>query len=338
MTEPILSVRDLRVDFPTDDGVVSAVRGVSFDLHRGEVLGIVGESGCGKSVTNMAIMGLLPKTARVSGSVRLGDDELVGRYPAEMRPVRGRRISMIFQDPMTSLNPVYSVGWQLVEAVRAHNDVSKDEARKRAVDLLALVGIPNPADRYSSYPHEFSGGMRQRVMIAMAIANDPEILIADEPTTALDVTVQAQILETLQRIRQETGTAIIFITHDLGVLAGMADRLLVMYAGKVVESGAIEEVYDNPLMPYTIGLLGAIPGEQSHGRRLNQIKGAPPSLMRIPAGCLFAPRCPLANDLCRSTAPVEVAASDAHGVSCHRVDQVRDASDRRALFGSMGGD
>jgi peptide/nickel transport system ATP-binding protein len=334
---PILSVRDLRVDFPTDDGVVSAVRGVSFDLQRGEVLGIVGESGCGKSVTNMAIMGLLPKTARISGSVRLGGDELVGRYPAEMRPIRGRRISMIFQDPMTSLNPVYTVGWQLVEAIRAHNEVSKKDARTRAVELLELVGIPNPNDRFGSYPHEFSGGMRQRVMIAMAIANDPEILIADEPTTALDVTVQAQILETLQRIRGETGTSIVFITHDLGVLAGMADRLIVMYAGKVVESGTIEDVYDDPLMPYTIGLLGAIPGEDSHGRRLNQIQGAPPSLMRVPAGCLFAPRCPISTEICRTSEPIAVDASDVHGVACHRVEQVRAAVDRRELFGSKGG-
>lgn len=332
MTDALLQVRDLRVEFPTDDGVVRAVRGVSFDLRRGEVLGIVGESGCGKSVTNLAIMGLLPKTARVSGSVKVGDDEIVGRFPGEMREIRGKRIAMIFQDPMTSLNPVYSVGWQLVETIRAHREMKKNEARAKAVDLLRLVGIPSPDDRFDSYPHEFSGGMRQRVVIAMAIANDPEVLIADEPTTALDVTVQAQILDTLQRIRRETGTAIIFITHDLGVLAGMADRLLVMYAGRVVESGPIEEVFDDPQMPYTIGLLGAIPGEDSHGRRLNQIKGAPPSLMRVAEGCLFAPRCPLAVESCGASEPGVVGPEVHHGVACHRVDDIRSMSDRRSIF------
>jgi peptide/nickel transport system ATP-binding protein len=249
-----------------------------------------------------------------------------------MREIRGKRIAMIFQDPMTSLNPVYTVGWQLVETIRAHREMKKAEARAKAVDLLRLVGIPNPDDRFDSYPHEFSGGMRQRVVIAMAIANDPEVLIADEPTTALDVTVQAQILDTLQRIRRETGTAIIFITHDLGVLAGMADRLLVMYAGRVVESGRIEDVFDDPQMPYTIGLLGAIPGEDSHGRRLNQIKGAPPSLMRVPEGCLFAPRCPLAVDACWSSEPGAVEPEIDHGVACHRVNDVKAMADRRSIF------
>ena len=214
---PLLSVKDLEVSFPTDDGVVRAVRGVSFDLAKGEVLGIVGESGCGKSVTNMAVMGLLPRTARISGSVKIDDKELVGLLPSEMRKVRGREISMIFQDPMTALNPVYTVGWQLVETIRAHQDISKKAAMSRAVDYLELVGIPQPDQRVNAYPHEFSGGMRQRVVIAMAIANKPRILIADEPTTALDVTVQAQILETLQRIRKETDLSIVLITHDLGV-------------------------------------------------------------------------------------------------------------------------
>ena len=332
MTDPLLQVRNLSVEFPTDDGVVRAVRGVSFDLRRGEVLGIVGESGCGKSVTNLAIMGLLPKTARVSGSVKVGADEVVGRLPGEMREIRGKRIAMIFQDPMTSLNPVYTVGWQLVETIRAHREMKKGEARTKAVDLLRLVGIPNPDDRFDSYPHEFSGGMRQRVVIAMAIANDPEVLIADEPTTALDVTVQAQILDTLQRIRRETGTAIIFITHDLGVLAGIADRLLVMYAGRVVESGPIDEVFDDPQMPYTIGLLGAIPGEDSHGRRLNQIKGAPPSLMRVPEGCLFAPRCPLALEACGDSEPTIVGPDAHHGVACHRAGDIRAMPNRRSIF------
>jgi len=336
MNDVLLRVRDLDVEFPTDDGNVRAVRGVSFDLRRGEVLGIVGESGCGKSVTNLAIMGLLPKTARVSGSVRVGDDEVVGRFPAEMREIRGKRVAMIFQDPMTSLNPVYTVGWQLVETIRAHKEMKKSEARAKAVELLRLVGIPNPDDRFDSYPHEFSGGMRQRVVIAMAIANEPEVLIADEPTTALDVTVQAQILETLQRIRRETGTAIIFITHDLGVLAGMADRLLVMYAGRVVESGSIEEVFDDPKMPYTIGLLGAIPGENSHGRRLNQIKGAPPSLMRIASGCLFAPRCPVAMPHCSESEPSQVDADEVHGVACHRASEIASMAGRRDMFTREG--
>jgi peptide/nickel transport system ATP-binding protein len=249
-----------------------------------------------------------------------------------MREIRGKRIAMIFQDPMTSLNPVYTVGWQLVETIRAHRDMKKAEARAKAVDLLRLVGIPNPDDRFDSYPHEFSGGMRQRVVIAMAIANDPEVLIADEPTTALDVTVQAQILDTLQRIRRETGTAIIFITHDLGVLAGVADRLLVMYAGRVVESGQIDEVFVEPKMPYTIGLLGAIPGEDSHGRRLNQIKGAPPSLMRLAPGCLFAPRCPLAIATCHESEPAQVGAEETHGVACHRSSEITAMADRREIF------
>lgn len=332
MSEVLLKVRDLAVDFPTDDGIVKAVRGVSFDLRQGEVLGIVGESGCGKSVTNLAIMGLLPRTAEVRGSAQIGGHEIIGRYPAEMREVRGRRIAMIFQDPMTSLNPVYTIGWQLIEAIRAHTKMSKRKARARAIELLELVGIPNPESRIDSYPHEFSGGMRQRVVIAIAISNDPEVLIADEPTTALDVTVQAQILDTLQRIRRETKMAIIFITHDLGVLAGLADRLLVMYAGRVVEAGSIEAVFERPQMPYTIGLLGAIPTETSHGTRLNQISGAPPSLVRLSSGCQFEPRCPLATAACASAEPQPLSADVEHGAACIRVDDIRRMSDPRGIF------
>jgi len=330
--EALLSVRDLEVAFPTDDGVVRAVRGVSFDLKRGEVLGIVGESGCGKSVTNLAVMGLLPRTAIVSGSVRIEGREIVGLLPAEMRQVRGKEISMIFQDPMTALNPVYTVGWQLVEAIRAHHDISKKAALSRAIDYLEMVGIPQPDQRVTSYPHEFSGGMRQRVVIAMAIANEPKVLIADEPTTALDVTVQAQILETFERIRKETDLSVILITHDLGVLAGMADRLLVMYAGRVCEAGKIDDVFDQPRMPYTVGLLGAIPGEQTLGRRLNQIKGAPPSLVRVSPGCQFAPRCPLVVDRCRGEEPSLVDTGEGHLAACHEWQRVVASPTGRSIF------
>ena len=256
----LLEVDHLSVDFPTDDGVVHAVRDVSFTLAPGEVLGIVGESGSGKSVTSMAVMGLLPKSARIIGSIRFKGEQLVGRKNKAMQSLRGSKIAMVFQDPMTSLNPVYTVGWQLSEAVQAHHDISKKEAWDRAVDMLDLVGIPQPADRANAYPHEFSGGMRQRAMIAMAIANDPDVIIADEPTTALDVTVQAQILELLVKHQgRDPSAAIVLITHDLGVVAGMADRMLVMYAGKVVESGTVDDVFYDPRMPYTVGLLGLDP-------------------------------------------------------------------------------
>lgn len=335
--EVLLAVRDLEVAFPTEDGVVRAVRGVSFDLKKGEVLGIVGESGCGKSVTNLAVMGLLPKTAVVSGSVKIDGREIVGLLPAEMRQIRGKEISMIFQDPMTALNPVYTVGWQLVEAIRAHHDVSKKAALSRAIDYLEMVGIPQPRERVKSYPHEFSGGMRQRVVIAMAIANEPQVLIADEPTTALDVTVQAQILETFERIRQETDLSIILITHDLGVLAGMADRLLVMYAGRVAEAGGIDDVFDHPRMPYTVGLLGAIPGERTIGRRLNQIKGAPPSLVRMSPGCQFAPRCPVAVEHCRTEEPALVEAGASQLVACHEWERLATNPSARSIFATEAG-
>jgi len=332
MIQPLLRVANLFVDFPLEDGTVKAVRDVSFELNAGEILGIVGESGCGKSVTSLAIMGLLPRTAIVSGSVKIGGDEIIGRYPAELRKVRGKRISMIFQDPMTSLNPVYTVGWQIIEAVQTHQNMSRGIARDRAIDLLRLVGIPNPEIRIDAYPHEFSGGMRQRVVIAIAIANEPEVLIADEPTTSLDVTVQAQILDTLQRIRRETNMSIIFITHDLGVLAGIASRLLVMYAGRVVESGPIDSVFDQPKMPYTIGLLGAIPTESSHGSRLNQISGAPPSLVRLLPGCQFEPRCPLADFGCTSSEPQLLPVGEHHTAACSRADDVAAMADAHTIF------
>ena len=333
-TAPLLAVRDLTVDFPTEDGVVHAVRGVSFTLERGDVLGVVGESGSGKSVTMMAVMGLLPRTARIGGSARFHGEELVGRPRKELNRYRGAKIAMIFQDPMTSLNPVYTVGWQLTEGIRAHRKMSKKAARAEAKELLELVGIPQAERRLDCYPHEFSGGMRQRAVIAMAMANRPEVLIADEPTTALDVTVQAQILEMLQDIRRDTGVAIVLITHDLGVVAGMADRMLVMYAGKPVESGSVDDVYYRPRMPYTAGLIGAIPDVTDHGRRLNQIPGAPPSLINLPPGCPFSARCPLATaDCAHHEPPLAGTDTDAHLAACHHWDQLVDRDPRSVFLG-----
>ena len=336
-TDTVLSVRDLTVDFPSGDGAVHAVRGVSYELYPGEVLGIVGESGSGKSVTSMAVMGLLPKTARVSGSVRFRGEELLGKSDKELTRVRGKNIAMIFQDPMTSLNPVYKIGYQLAEAVRAHNDVTRQQARKRAIELLDLVNIPQPDKRADQYPHEFSGGMRQRVVIAIAMANDPDVIIADEPTTALDVTVQAQVLESLRSAQRETGAAMVLITHDLGVVAGQADRVLVMYAGKPVEIGTVEDIYYNPRMPYTLGLLGSLPRlDNRHQSRLTPIQGAPPSLVNLPPGCPFTPRCPIAVDICQTREPdlepVDAAGAFAttgvrgHQSACHLKDQVADQS------------
>ena len=301
----VLSVRDLKVNFPTDDGLVQAVRGVSYDLHRGEVLGIVGESGSGKSVTSLTIMGLLPRSAQVSGSIRYGNTELLGASEKKLNEVRGQSIAMIFQDPMTSLNPVYSIGYQIAEAVRAHRRVSKSVALDRAVELLDIVGIPRARERIENYPHEFSGGMRQRVVIAIAMANNPDVIIADEPTTALDVTVQAQVLEALARAREATGAAMILITHDLGVVAGQADRVLVMYAGRPVEVASVDDVYYRPRMPYTLGLLGSMPRLDATTRqeRLTPIVGSPPSMLNPPPGCPFTPRCPMARELCDQVEP-----------------------------------
>jgi oligopeptide/dipeptide ABC transporter ATP-binding protein len=317
---PLFEVKDLTVSFPTDDGLVQAVRGVSYSVSPGEVLGIVGESGSGKSVTSLAIMGLLPPSAQVSGSVRLHGQELVGASYATMAKLRGLTISMIFQDPISSLNPVYSIGWQLAEAVRAHHDVSKKAALDRAVDLLQLVGIPNARERAANYPHEFSGGMRQRVVIAMAMANDPDVLIADEPTTALDVTVQAQILETLDLAREETNAAMVLITHDLGVVAGVADRVLVMYAGKQVETGDVDDLFYHSRMPYTVGLLESIPRlDQVSGAELTPIPGSPPSLLNLAPGCPFSPRCRMRIAVCDEQEP-ELMPVDVvdHRAACHR--------------------
>ena len=293
-TEPVLSVRHLKVEFPTDDGLVHAVDDVTFDLAAEETLGIVGESGSGKSVTSMAILGLLPKSANVSGDVIFGGRNLIGLKQKELRQVRGDRIAMVFQDALAALNPVFTVGAQIGEAISVHHDSSKEDLDDRVLELLDLVGIPQPRQRASQYPHEFSGGMRQRAMIAMAIANDPEVLIADEPTTALDVTIQAQVMDVLERIQDRTKTAVILITHDLGVVAGVADRVLVMYAGRQVERGDIDQIFYNPRHPYTRGLLASLPRlDRRYGdERLHRIKGQPPSLTFLPPGCSFHPRCP----------------------------------------------
>jgi oligopeptide/dipeptide ABC transporter ATP-binding protein len=329
----VLAVEKLTVGFPTPDGVVRAVRGVSYRLSPGEVLGIVGESGSGKSVTSMAVMGLLPRTARVSGSVRFRGRELIGASDKAMTGVRGKQIAMIFQDPMTSLNPVYKIGYQLAEAVLAHNDVGRGAARKRAVELLELVGIPFPEKRIDQYPHEFSGGMRQRVVIAIAMANDPDVIIADEPTTALDVTVQAQVLEALRAAQRETGAAMILITHDLGVVAGQADRVLVMYAGKPVEIGPVDSIYHAPQMPYTLGLLGSLPRlDVRSQQRLTPIQGAPPSLLHLPPGCPFTPRCPSAKELCQRVEPELLQVAPGHLAACHYSAELRGHPDPAELF------
>ena len=323
-TEPLLKVTDLSVEFPTDDGVVKAGRGVSFEVGRHEILGIVGESGCGKSVTAMAIMGLLPSTARVTGSIKFRGEELVGLKPRDMRAYRGNKIAMVFQDPMTALNPVYKVGSQLAEAVRVHQTMSRKQARVRAIELLEMVQIPQAATRVDSYPHEFSGGMRQRAMIAMAIANSPDVLIADEPTTALDVTVQAQILEMLMGLQDQLDHAIVLITHDLGVVAGMVDRMQVMYAGQVVESGTADDVFYSPRMPYSIGLLGSLPAHAGTLERLKPISGAPP--------CPFVPRCPLASAQCETTEAQLETVSEAHLSRCHHVKELNEMSEPLRLF------
>jgi oligopeptide/dipeptide ABC transporter ATP-binding protein len=331
----VLRVEDLSVGFPTEDGLVTAVRGVSYALREREVLGIVGESGSGKSVSSLAVMGLLPRSARVTGRIVYRGDDVLTMSPSQQRGLRGKRISMVFQDPMTALNPVYTIGDQLAEAVRSHEAVPQKVALRRAQEMLDLVGIPQPAARLRSYPHEFSGGMRQRAMIAMAIVNNPDVIIADEPTTALDVTVQAQILETLTEVKDAVGAAIVLITHDLGVVAGMADRVLVMYAGRGVEIGDTRDVFARPRMPYTAGLLGSTPSVEgtNAGARLRPIAGAPPSLINIPPGCPFNPRCPLATDVCREVEPDLLVTDDpTHLAACHHSDRLAAAPDPTAFF------
>jgi oligopeptide/dipeptide ABC transporter ATP-binding protein len=307
-TAPLLEVRDLKVSFTTEDGVVRAVDGVSFTLAPGEVLGIVGESGSGKSVTMMSVLRLInDPNAIFEGQVLYKGRDVMGLPEDRMREVRGGDIAMIFQDPMTSLNPVYPVGAQIVEAILAHQQLPKGAARARAVDLLRQVGIPQADRRADEFPHQFSGGMRQRAMIAMALANNPDILIADEPTTALDVTIQAQILELIARLKDEFASAVILITHDLGVVAGIADRIAVMYAGRIVEFGAKRDLFYDPRHPYTWGLLGSIPRlDRPKAQRLHSIAGMPPSLIDPPAGCRFRPRCPHAFDRCSTEPGLEV--------------------------------
>ena len=321
--ETVLRVRDLHVTFPSEAGPVRAVRGLSFDLRAGETMALVGESGSGKSVTSLAIMGLLAKGARVEGSVTLHGDELLGTSDEQMSKVRGSTLAMVFQDPLSALTPVYTIGDQIVEAIQTHRGLNKADAWRRAVELLDLVGIPNPEQRVKSFPFEFSGGMRQRAMIAMAIANDPDVIIADEPTTALDVTIQAQVLEVLKKAQQETGAAIIMITHDLGVVAGMSDRVTVMYAGRPVEQGSVDDIFYRPAMPYTIGLLGSVPRlDQGNREALATLEGNPPSVVNLPPGCPFAPRCPMVLPECRAAEPELRPVGDDHTAACVRVDEV----------------
>jgi oligopeptide/dipeptide ABC transporter ATP-binding protein len=319
--EPLLSIEDLVVEFKTEDGIVHAVDGVSYELFPGEILGIVGESGSGKSVSTLALLGLIPVPPGriVRGTAMFKGRDLLKLKKRELRKVRGNEVAMVFQDPMTSLNPVLTVGRQLGEAIKTHYPDEKDDVvKKRVIDLLRLVGVPNPETRYSQFPHEFSGGMRQRAMIAMGIANSPSLLIADEPTTALDVTIQAQVLEVLKRVQAETEAATILITHDLGIVAEMCDRVLVMYAGHIVESGTVETIFRSPRHPYTIGLMNSLPKLTEDEEWLEPITGAPPSLIDLPSGCPFHPRCFLARERCReenpALAPVE---GSGHLSACH---------------------
>lgn len=316
--ERILSVQDLHVTFNTYGGTVQAVRGVNFDLYKGETLAIVGESGCGKSVTSNAIMGLVqqPPGKISSKGVHFKTQDLTKLSKKEMRKIQGVDISMIFQDPMTALNPTLTIGEQLTEGVKQHKNLNKAQAKERAIDMLKLVGIPNPEERLKQYPHQFSGGMRQRIVIAIALICEPELLIADEPTTALDVTIQAQILELFEEIQAKTGVSIILITHDLGVVAKIADRIAVMYAGKVIETGDKREIFYNPQHPYTKGLLNSVPRLDLAGGELKPIDGTPPDLFAPPTGCPFAARCPFSMDVCTNVYPEVTALSETHKVDC----------------------
>ncbi|MER5472663.1 ABC transporter ATP-binding protein [Streptomyces sp. NPDC002935] len=322
-----LEVRDLKVHFPTDDGLVKSVDGLSFSVEKGKTLCIVGESGSGKSVTSLAIMGLhrlgaRGKNVQMSGEIWLDGQELVNADPDEVRKLRGREMAMIFQDPLSAMHPYYTIGNQIVEAYRTHHKVDKKTARKRAIEMLDRVGIPEPAKRADSYPHEFSGGMRQRAMIAMALVNNPELLIADEPTTALDVTVQAQILDLIRDLQKEFGSAVVLITHDLGVVAEIADEVLVMYGGRCVERGSVDRIFEQPQHPYTWGLLGSMPRiDRETSDRLIPVKGQPPSLINVPSGCAFHPRCPYADlpkgDVTRTVRPELQLIGSGHYTACH---------------------
>jgi len=321
--EPILAIENLAVEFKTDDGIVHAVDGISYELYPGETLGIVGESGSGKSVSTLSILGLIPQPPGriVSGTAMFKGRDLLKMKKRELRRLRGDEVAMVFQDPMTSLNPVLRVGHQLGEAIEVHYPKEpEDRVKERVIDLLRLVGVPNPETRYNQYPHEFSGGMRQRAMIAMAIANSPSLLIADEPTTALDVTIQAQVLEVLKRVQEETQAATIMITHDLGIVAEMCDRVLVMYAGHIVESGDVHSIFQNPRHPYTVGLMDSLPKLTEDEEWLRPIPGSPPSLINIPPGCPFHPRCFLSQGRLRcreELPPLRPTESAEHGAACH---------------------
>jgi oligopeptide transport system ATP-binding protein len=334
--EPILSIRDLAVEFKTDDGIVHAVDGITYDVFPGETLGIVGESGSGKSVSTLSILGLIPTPPGriVSGEAIFQGQDLLKMKRRDLRRLRGGEMAMVFQDPMTSLNPVLKVGFQLGEAIKTHNPKEKDsEIKQRVVGLLDLVGVPNPDTRYDQYPHEFSGGMRQRAMIAMAIANSPSLLIADEPTTALDVTIQAQVLEVMKRVQAETQAATILITHDLGIVAEMCDRVLVMYGGRIVESGDVATIFQAPRHPYTIGLMDSLPRLTEDEEWLRPIPGSPPSLINRPGGCSFHPRCFLAQgrERCRTDVPeLRAADGEGHGAACHFAEELRDRPSRFA--------
>jgi peptide/nickel transport system ATP-binding protein/oligopeptide transport system ATP-binding protein len=336
-SDPLLRVEDLEVNFVTERGTVRAVDGVSLSLAPGEVLAIVGESGCGKSVTAMSLLGLTrgPNT-RFSGTAHYGEQELVGATDAELQKVRGAEIAMIFQDPLTSLNPVMRIGDQVIEQIQAHSDVGKEQAREQTIELLEQVGIPRARDRVDHYPFEFSGGMRQRVMIALALSCDPGVLIADEPTTALDVTIQAQILERIRSLKDETNAGVILITHDLGVVADIADRVAVMYAGRIVEEGTLDDIFYDPQHPYTWGLLGSIARVDQEGdQRLPAIAGAPPSLIDRPSGCHFQPRCPHAFDKCGETPDLVARGGSAeHRDRCWLEPAVK--LDRRMVEGRVG--
>lgn len=316
--QPLLEVNDLKTRFNTQDGVVHAVNGVSFKIFPGELLGVVGESGSGKSVTMMSLLKLIPMPPGeiADGEAYYGDRELLGMSVGELQKVRGSEIGFIFQDPMTSLNPVLTIGYQLTEPLRKHKKMSRREANKRAIELLRLVGIPMAETRLKDFPHQFSGGMRQRVMIAIALACDPPVLIADEPTTALDVTIQAQIIEIVKQLREKIGMAVIWITHDLGVVAGLADRVMVMYGGQVVEHAQVKKLYGNPQHPYTLGLLGSLPRLDQRGEELANIKGSPPNLTAPPSSCSFAPRCQFAYKRCLEENPLLQAVSEGHEVAC----------------------
>jgi oligopeptide/dipeptide ABC transporter ATP-binding protein len=334
----LLDVKDLRTQFRTDDGIVRAVDGVTFSVEKGQTLGIVGESGSGKSVTCLTVMGLNPKRNTITtGEALFKGENLLDMSARRLREIRGNDIAMIFQDPMTSLNPVHTIGRQLVEAIKLHQDVPRRLAKGRAIELLKAVGIPRPERRIDDYPHQFSGGMRQRVMIAMALINDPDLLIADEPTTALDVTTQAQILNLMQRLQRDFGSAILLITHDLGVVAEVADEVVVMYAARIVERAPVDSIFNRPHMPYTWGLLGSLPRLDVNVERLVQIPGQPPSLLRPPKGCKFHPRCPYVMDICTTEDPALLPISDdpEHLQACHLDEDTKDREAAKLLAGML---